>query len=450
MKVRRMGAPHETRAFLAAALLVTASATTRAEVVAVTDQQQAAFERMIYAPLDHQSTFSYVTASAQNLDYEGAIAALERILAYNPHLARAHYELGVLYFRLRSYAQAVIHFEEALAASDLDPALARRIEGYLPEARKQLQRSRFTGILQFGVRYNSNVTGMPGSGFIQAFGLDVPSLRPYQKDAGGSFFGSSEIEHVYDLENGRGDTWETQFTGYGALQFHYTSLNLGFFDVTTGPRLALSPEALPGWTVRPYAATSGSTVYDGQYNPSYGGGLTIVAPITPLVAVETGFEGRRVEYNAFTELPVQGTLFAGVLWRGQASAIWRVTENVVFKGTAFGGHNAADSGPMSTSHYGLEGALKIDFAPPSEEIGMSWSVMPFVRYLAIDFECPNPIVQPFYSRRDRQFRVGSQLNMPFSSTIGVSAVAQYDLYDSNIPNYRSSGGSFLVGPTIRF
>ncbi|HYA80708.1 MAG TPA: tetratricopeptide repeat protein, partial [Methylocystis sp.] len=187
-----MGAPYETRAFLAVGLLITAGATARAEVVAVTEQQQAAFEQMIHAPLDHQNTFSYITASTQNLDYEGAIAALERILAYNPHLTRAHYELGVLYFRLRSYAQAVIHFEEALAAKDLDPALARRIEGYLPEARKQLQRSRFTGILQFGVRYNSNLTGAPGSDFVQAFGVDVPSLRPYQKAADGSFFGAGE------------------------------------------------------------------------------------------------------------------------------------------------------------------------------------------------------------------------------------------------------------------
>ncbi|HTO80230.1 MAG TPA: hypothetical protein VMJ31_10705, partial [Methylocystis sp.] len=174
------------------------------------------------------------------------------------------------------------------------------------------------------------------------------------------------------------------------------------------------------------------------------------APITNFLEIETGFEARRVEYNTFTELPVQGTLFTGALWRGQASAVWRVTENATFKGTAFGGHNAADSGPMSSSHYGLEGALKIDFAPPGEEIGMNWSVVPFVRYLAIDFDSPDPLVDPFLSRRDRQFRVGSQLNMPFSSTLGVSAVAQYDLYNSNIPNYRSSGGSFLVGPTIRF
>lgn len=432
--------------FLAA--VVPPGATAAAQTVP--DAQQISFDRMARAPLDHENTFSYVATSAENRDYEGAIAALERVLAYNPHLPRAQFELGVLYFRLRSYEQAVIHFENALSDPELDPALARRIEGYLPEARKQLERSRFTGVIQFGYRYNSNVAGVPGSDFVRAFGMDVASIRPYSKQGDSSFFMQSEVGHVYDFENPRGDIWESHFVGYGALQLGVTGLSVGLMDFSTGPRLALEPSALPGWTIHPYASAGGSIIYDGRYMPSYGGGVSFGIPITPFFSIEPGFEVRRVEFGSFSGLPNQGPLATGVLWRGFASAGLEVSDWVSLAGKVFGGHNAADSVGVSSHHFGFESSMRIDFAAPYEEIGLSWSVVPFVRYLVVDFARADPSVDPFLARRDRQFRAGTQLNMPVTAALGISATAQYDLYQSNIRTYRASGATFLIGPTFRF
>jgi hypothetical protein len=68
-------------------------------------------------------------------DYEAAIAALERLLYYNSNLAHVKYELGTLYFKLRSFDMAKRYFKEALVTPGLDPVTRSRIEGYLPEAR---------------------------------------------------------------------------------------------------------------------------------------------------------------------------------------------------------------------------------------------------------------------------------------------------------------------------
>jgi hypothetical protein len=443
-----MSAKDQSRALGIVALV--SLLTGAASAQSVTDAQQSTFDHMTRAPVDHENTFAYVRASVEARDFEGAIAALERILTYNPRLTRAKYELGVLYFRLHSYEQAVMYFEDALADPALEPNLARRIEGFLPEARKQLDKNRLSGVFQFGFRYNSNVAGVPGSDVVRSFGIDVVSRRPFPKQDDGSAFALGNVKHVYDFENQRGDAWETNFAGYGALQFNLNTLNVGLVDLNTGPRLALAPDALPGWTIRPFASVGGSMIYDRRYSTSYGGGVSFGVPIAPFLSLEPGFEGRRVEVNSFGGLPNQGVLATGVLWTGALAATWSVSDDLSLNGRVFGGRNAADPGGVSSDHVGFESSLKIDFAPPSEEIGMKWSVTPFVRYLLVDFGRADPVVDPFIVRQDRQFRIGAQLDMPITPMFGVNASAQYDGHESNIRNFRASGGTFLLGPTIRF
>jgi hypothetical protein len=414
----------------------------------------AAFEQMKRAPLDYETTYTYVDAAVAARDYEGAIAALERLLTYNPQLSRAEYELGVLYFRLRSYEQAVIHFEQALNDPSLDPALGRRIEGFLPEARKQLQRSRFTGVFQLVYRYNSNVAGVPGSSIMRSFGFDVPMIRPYNGKGDSSVFLLGDVSHVYDFENGRGDQWETRASGYLSRNFNVTSLDVALGDVNTGPRLALGLDSLPGWTVRPFAAAGGTLLGGNRFMTSAGGGLSLGIPVTPFVSLDAAFEGRSISvanpYGAFGALPNQSTLSSGALWLGSLAANWSVSDTITFSGRAFYGYNAASGGGVSSNQYGLAASLKVEYAAPVEWIGMNWSVTPFIRLVAVDFARPDFTVDPWITRRDRQFVGGLQFDMPVTSMVGVSATAQYVHYGSNIQNYDATSWSFLIGPTVRF
>ncbi len=69
--------------------------------------------KILNRPSDFDAAFSYATASIARKDYEAAIVALERLLYFNPNFGRVKYELGVLYFRLGSYAMAARYFQDA-------------------------------------------------------------------------------------------------------------------------------------------------------------------------------------------------------------------------------------------------------------------------------------------------------------------------------------------------
>ena len=128
-----------------------------------------------------------------------------------PISARANFELGTLYFRLGSYDNAVHYFKAAAAAQDLDPQLRARLTAYLPEAEKQLSPVRWSGFLQSGLGYQTNVAALPDSGFVSIFGQNAPQGSGVTQKSDGEGFGLAKISNVYDFENQRGDTDRNQF-----------------------------------------------------------------------------------------------------------------------------------------------------------------------------------------------------------------------------------------------
>ena len=79
-------------------------------------------------PTDYDATYRYVLLSTELRDYEAGIGALERVLMFNPNLARARKELGFLYARLGAYELAAQHLRKALTEGGLDAVQAAQIE----------------------------------------------------------------------------------------------------------------------------------------------------------------------------------------------------------------------------------------------------------------------------------------------------------------------------------
>src|SRR3954468_12970432 len=248
-------------------------------------------------PTNYDLTFDLVRTSIQIGDYEAAIGALERLLFYNPDLARVRYELGSLYYRLGSYEMATRYFKEALANPMLDRATQERIETYLPLAEKQLQPSRFSGFLQAGIRAQSNAAFAPADGFIRLGGEDLALLpAAARRRADASVFALVGFGHDYDLQNQRGDVLETRFIGYATHQFRLDQFDLGLFEASFGPRLAIAPESLPGWTIKPYVV-GGASAFDGARFSSAGAGLTFGIPLHARVSVEPFVEWRQASFD---------------------------------------------------------------------------------------------------------------------------------------------------------
>jgi hypothetical protein len=400
-------------------------------------------------PTNYDLTFELIRVSKPIGDYEAAIGALDRLLFYNPDLARVRYDLGSFYYRLGSYEMAARYFKEALANPRLDPATRERIETYLPLAEKQLQPSRFSGFFQAGIRTQSNAAFAPLGGFVRLGGEDfalLPNAARRQADA--SVFALTGFSHDYDLQNQRGDVLETRFIGYATHQFRLSQFDVGFFEASFGPRLAIAPESLPGWTVKPYAV-GGASAFDGARFASGGAGLTFGIPLHARVSIEPFVEWRQASFDD-RRIELVSTLGSGDTWAAGVSANVKFAEGVTLQTRHAYRHADARLPWQSFNQFVSEAALNIEFDPPAVQIPRRWTFAPFVRLIDTRFEMPNPIIDARVRRRDDEWRVGAQLDAPLTATLGVSALAQYAKTSSNLPNYRTDNWSFAIGPTARF
>ncbi len=415
-----------------------------------TPGQQQGLDGMAAQPTDHDNTFSYVRESTDQRDYEAAIAALERILVYNPNLTRARYELGVLYFKQRSYHQAALQFEELEANPDLDPTVRSRLSGFLIETRKQLQASRFTAILQLGLRYNSNVTSAPGGGLVRSNGVDLVLPRADRSRGDGSAFALGRIEHVFDFQNQRGDRWESTLDGYLTKQFKEDDFDVGLLSFDTGPRLALAPEGWPGLTIRPSIMLGLSAINGERYIASYGGGLEFGIPVSNFVSFDTGVKVSWLDVKSPSFAPARGVRSKGTLVTAYLGSTISASETVTLKGQFFHDWNIAEGGNTDTRQFGFKTSMAFTFDPPTELIGYQWTLQPYASFSQVDFDRADPAIDADVVRRDRQLRLGLQLDAPITDLFGVSGSVEYTRNYSNLPNFRSSGWSAMLGPTVRF
>jgi hypothetical protein len=412
-------------------------------------EQERLFQATLAHPQDLETTLAYARVAAANGDPEAAIGALERVLFYQPHLSRVKYELGALYFRLRSFEMARRYFREALASPDLDPVTRSRIEAALPDADKQMQASRFSVFLQTGIRSQSNATFAPNAGVVRFGGQDLALLPAAQRRSDVNWFGLAGVSHDYDLDAASGTTLETRFAGYVSEQARFRDLNVGLFDLSFGPRFALLPELLPGATIKPYVTGGNTWVGGASYLASYGAGVTASIPFLQRFTLTPEIEWRRADIKAgdlaATSAFNSGNwVTAGLGLAVDLNADLRLESRGAFR------HGDAAFAFSSFDQWVAEASLTWWFAPPSDAIPRNWSLSPFVRLIKTDFKAPNPAIDPAITRHDTEWIAGMRLDSPLTASFGLSTVVQYNRTQSNLSNYSLDNWSVMFGPTARF
>ena len=435
-------------AMLVASAIVLLSQATIARSQSVADQDRL-FQQMARNPTDHELTFSFVRVASERGDYEAAIGALERLLFYNPKLTRVKYELGSLYFRLGSYEMARRYYREVLASPDADAITRARVEAYLPQAEKQLAQSRLSGFVQTGLRSQSNATFAPTGNLLRIGGQDLALLPTAGRRSDLNWFGLAGVSHDYDLQNQRGDILETRVLGYLTAQQRLSDLNVGFFDISFGPRLALAPELLPGVTIKPYVVGGNTWLGGSTYLSSGGAGVSMKIPVNDRFTFGPDFEWRRSDFRTRDVVPVS-SFNSGDFYTGGVSGSLNVTQRIKLdmRGVVRRGDSALAF--QSFDQWGAEAALTFQFSPPFETITRNWSVAPFARYTETRFDAANPFIDPLTLRRDNQWSVGALFDAPITNMLGVSVAVQYDKTNSTLPNYRLDNFSVMFGPTARF
>lgn len=410
--------------------------------------QQRLFEQMARQPTNYDVTFAYVRVATANGDYEAAIGALERLLFYNPRLGRVKYELGTLYYRLGSYEMARRYFREAQASPDLDAASKESIAAYLTNADKQTQRSRFSGFAQTGLRSQSNANFGPSGGSIRIGGTDLAISDSAKRAPDTNWFGLVGFSNDYDLENQRGDVLETRFFGYDSQQFRFHDLDVGLFDMSIGPRMAIG-EIWPGATIKPYVVGGNTWIGSAQYLASGGAGLQVRIPVSNQFVFGPEFEWRNVNYKSDDPTPTAtfatGNTFTGGVYAGVA-----ISDSLRIESRASFRRGEASFSFQTYDQWVAESVLTYQFASPIPTVPTTWSVSPFARLILTDFDSANPYIDPAVVRSDDEWITGMTVNVPVTPLFGVSATVQYDRTNSTLPNYREDNLSVMAGPTARF
>jgi tetratricopeptide (TPR) repeat protein len=415
-----------------------------AQEAAASDQQRL-YEQMERQPTNYDVTSAYVKVATAHGDYEAAISALERLLYYNSDLPQVKYELGALYYRLGAFEMARRYFREALANPRLAPAMKARIETNLADADKATQQSRLAVFAQLGVRYQTNASYAPASGIVRFEGQDYGLLSSQSARGDTNNFGLFGVSHDYDLQNG---TLETRFIGYVSQQYHLTDLDVGLFDISVGPRVALAPDLFPGVTIKPYVVGGDSWVGGSPYLASMGGGVSIGIPVGPHLSFEPNVELRRVSFNGSD--PLLSSFNSGAWLSAGVASSYIFSDQLRIDARAYYRRGMANENYQSFNQWVGEAALPFQFAPPFVEIPRAWMISPFGRIVRTSFDAANPYIDATTTRDDTEWIGGLVLVTPITQTLGVSTTAQFDYVDSTITNYRQNNFSILTGPTARF
>ncbi len=436
-----------SRELLAIALLVGVSASALAVEAGATrtELRDRLFHDTLKHPTDVALALAYVKACVALHDYEAAIGTLERVLFYAPDDANVKAQLGFLYYQLHSSQIARQYFDAALTGPALDDAARAKIAGASPAVDTANAGSHLYGSLQAGARYQSNAAFNPDNNILRLSGQDYVFTHPRDQGSDGNVFGVAQIAYDYDLGNQRGDTVEARFTGYATQQFHLTDLSVGLYDVSVGPRFAL--DALPGSSVKVYAA-GGQVFLAGQrYLSSGGGGVVADLAVRPGTFVEPGIEVRRA---SFSDVSVYSSLNSGNTVT--VSLAGATTFNDAFSATAraFYTRDAAAAAYQTTNNFAEQLAVTARFAAPLPFIHALWSVSPYVKLVQTLFEGANPFIDTATTRRDDEMQYGLVIDTPVSAAIDIVTNVQEARVASNIPNYRLQNFSILSGPMVRF
>jgi tetratricopeptide (TPR) repeat protein len=110
--------------------------------VELQNKQNVAFQEMLKDPGNLEVVMAYAKAATKAGDYEGAVAAYEGMLVIDSNLPRVRLELGILYFRLKSYETSRTYLESALASPSLPADVRKPAETLLAKMPKQSKSQR--------------------------------------------------------------------------------------------------------------------------------------------------------------------------------------------------------------------------------------------------------------------------------------------------------------------
>lgn len=409
-------------------------------------QIDSAFQEVLRNPASTAAGETYARLLVANGNFEGGIAALERLLLDPAAPPTIRLELGVLYYRLSSYAMAEYYIRQAVGDPRLTGELRDTANTLLADlSRRNASGSLFSGSITLGLRGQSNPTAAANSDRLLSAG--IPFTRPANQDkkSGADAFISADLLHEWDFQTQNSATLVT--TG-SLFANHYQNAadynndrpktdprDLVAASFTMGIRFKPAPIEMPNLTLRPYIAGSELLLDGYQYMAAAGGGLDVNYRVeNGGLAFGATYDLRGTSFAKradITESDKQGGYeqFLQLRVIKELTPLQALTADVTVR------NRDTDRGYFT--YWGTEARLtyNLNYTNPFGWDKRLWSNSLYGAYGQRDYDAPDPSVKPGTTRRDTEWRLGGTQVIPIIDRLSAIVSVEYLDNRSNITNY---------------
>jgi hypothetical protein len=444
---------------LVLALFVCASAGAQTDAAQSLERQSdEAFRQVLAQPqnLDLWSTYARLLVKQGN--YEGGIAALERLLLEPDASPSLRVEIGVLYYRLASYAKAQAVLRSALDDKRLPDDQRNLAVALIAEAGKRLQTSQLSGAVTFGLRQQSNAMFRTDSSQVIVGGVPVPFTQKPESNTDASL--GLRVRHLYDLEKQNSASIVTNF---GAYLVNFSSsagsqvvanptkpYDLLALDLSTGLQFKPLPSDLPDVTLRPHVLWSNVMAQGKQYLGNQGLGLDASWQLSERTLIDFTLDSQNRKFANRIDVPA-ADLLNGRLTSLRARVVQELATGHTLTGDYVLRRNRTGMDFYNYDANEIRVTYAFSYASPFASAGKSggnWTTSVYAGALNRSYGAPDPAVSALDKRRDNESRLGINHVVPFTSQWALLLNVEQSRNRANFANFNYKNTS-LSGTVLR-
>jgi hypothetical protein len=401
-----------------------------------------AYQNVLNDPNDLGKTFAYAEKLVEERNFESAAAVLERLAIRYPQQAEIRLELGVMYYRLNSPQMAKDQFQRVLAMPGADQEVKRKAEEFLLHADPLTQKSRFSGNVSFGMRYQSNATSGASKGDFTINGLDIPAVR---KDDDVNGVVGFNVNHVYNFDSQWGTALESSLAGRGGFYVDNTDLNEIDLRGRTGLGFSLPGFATGQIRLQPHV-TMDLAIRDAEVL-EFGGGPGIEASYKPVNQwkLTLGYDAIFRHYDHVAAIG-DTQLLSGTDQTVGLNSTWEIVPRTYLIND-IGGHffNARkDFLDYNSITAGI--ALLQGYSSPFAFLPYDWWVRIGGSYEHRWFDAGDPNIDADHARRDNVWHASLSNVIPITESWRITQQFDYEKVRSNLrtADYDNFAASLLA------
>lgn len=417
-------------------------------------QSDEAFRQVLQQPQNLSLWSSYSQLLVRQGNYEGGIAALERLLLEPDASPSLRVEIGVLYYRLASYSMSEAMLRKALEDGRLPDDHRALANALLADIAKRSQVSQLSGAFTFGLRHQSNPMYRTDSSQVIVGGVPVPYAQSRESNTDVNL--GLRLRHFYDLEKQNSAGIQSSF---GAYLTNYSSsagsqvvanptkpYDLVVLDLSTGLQFKPLPADLSNLTIRPHVLWSNVLAQGKQYFDTYGLGLDASWIVSERTLVDATVDSQQRTFAGRIDVPDAGLL------SGRMDSLRARWTHELAPGQVVSADYAMRRNHTGRSYYDFDSheillTYSVSYASPVSG-GGNWTTSLYGSALRRTYGGADPAVSAAITRRDSESRLGITQRIPVTPVWSLLFVLEEARNNANIANFNYKNTT-LSGTIVR-